>query len=331
MKKVILCLVVMAALFSGLNANPFTLTGELRAPDAYILPNLAAKVQLTSYLRKEESAPDTDFEASVFGMLQVGVLNRIELGLMGGDDIVFGNIKVKLIEETIAYPQVAIGVDNLFSKVATDAVKNPPSGSMADNPDKCYYERNSLYLVASKQMVLRGVLGLPELSAVLSGGFGRNRFVGQVTRSDQFEGFFVSSELSPMPDLYLFGEIDGHNLNLGAKYNWKNFAAKVGYLGAEESWKKDNPNHRFALGISYVYDKHADARRRPDMISSPIQGGAGDATREQIGRSGGASATSANDLFEELKRLRESREQAQKVLEELRKQLQDLEKEAGSQ
>ncbi|MDZ4121721.1 MAG: hypothetical protein U1C33_04830, partial [Candidatus Cloacimonadaceae bacterium] len=149
MKKVIFSLVVMVALLSCLDANPFSLTGELRVPDAYVLPNKAAKVQVTSYLRKEESVPGSDFEPAFFGMLQVGILNRIELGIMGGDDIVFGNVKIKIVDETITYPQIAIGVDNLFSKVPKDAITNPPSGDMANNPDRAYYERNSAYIALS--------------------------------------------------------------------------------------------------------------------------------------------------------------------------------------
>lgn len=330
MKKVILSLVVMVALLSCLDANPFTLVGELRVPDAYVLPNKAAKVQFTSYIRKEQSAPGTDFEPIFLGMLQVGILNRVELGIMGGDDVYLGNVKVKLVEETVTYPQIAIGVDNIFSKVKEDFKKHPVPEGLEGNPDLAFYERNSAYIAFSKQTVLRGFFGIPELSTVVTGGFGRNRFVGQATLPKKLEGVFVGAEFSPFPALAVITEIDGHNLNLGVKYNWNNFSAKLGYLGFEESLKDENPNHRIALGLSYVFDKYADARRRPAMPDSPIASGSGSATQTQIIQSQTSASSSANDLFEELKRLRESREQAQKVLEELRQQLRELEKEAGS-
>ncbi len=332
MRKYILSLVALLALFSCLDANPFTLPGELRAPDAYILPNKAAKVQFTSYIRKEKSVSGSDFEAVFLGMLQVGILNRIELGLLGGDDVFFGNVKLKVIEETTSIPQVAIGVDNLFSVVSADVKKDPPTGNLATNPDRYFYERNSLYVAFSKQTVVRGFLGIPELSAVVSGGFGRNRFVGQVVRSKQFEGLFASVEFSPYPGIVTIGEIDGSNINLGVKYTWNNFSAKLGYLGFEESLKSNNPNHRIALGLSYVFDKYADARRRPYLPDSEVSGVPGSVSQQQIGQGQSQSTgSSANDLLEELKRLRESREQAQKVLEELRRQLQEIEREASGQ
>jgi len=339
MKKVILSLVVIVALFSCLEANPFTLPGEMRAPDAYILPHRAGKVQLTSYIRKETSKPNTDFEGKFFGLMQVGFLNRLELGLMYGDKVTLGNVKVKLIDETVTYPQLAVGIDNLFSKIGKDfqAEGYTPPSDMIGNPDNAYYEKNSFYVAASKQTVVRGLAEfIPEFSTVVSGGIGFNRFKGQVPRSKQFEGVFASAEVSPHPNVIVQGEYDGHNINLGVRYNLtlsspNDFSIKLGYLGFEESLKKDNPNHRLALGFSYVYDKLSDARKRPIMPDSPLYGGPGTATGTQLTKPRGDVSQSTSDLFEELKRLRESREQTQKVLEDLRKQLQELEAEAGNQ
>ncbi len=331
MKKVILSLVAIVALFSCLEANAFTLVGEMRAPDAYILPNKAARIQVTGYMRKEQSNADADFEFVPSGMLQVGVLNRLELGFMGGDDVVLGHLKIKVIEETTGIPQVAVGIDNVFSKVEDDAIANPPSGSLGSNPDRVFYERNSIYVAFSKQTVLRGLFGIPELSAMISGGFGRNRFVGQAEIAEKLQGLFLSAEFSPYPALVFIGEMDGHNLNLGAKYSVDKFQVRLGYLGFEESLKGDSANHRVALGVSYLFDMFGDARKRPVMPDSPVYSAPGTPTQQQViqQQGGTAPSSSTNDLFEELKRLRESREQAQKVLEELRQQLKDLEQEAS--
>ncbi len=66
-------LVVLVALLSCLDANPFTLTGEMRVPDAYVLPYKAAKIQFVNYLRKEESKEGADMEYVPMGLLQVGL------------------------------------------------------------------------------------------------------------------------------------------------------------------------------------------------------------------------------------------------------------------
>ncbi|PKN80993.1 MAG: hypothetical protein CVU48_00220 [Candidatus Cloacimonetes bacterium HGW-Cloacimonetes-1] len=332
MKRIVLSLLAVIALFSCLEATPFTLTGELRVPDAYVLPNKAAKFQFNSYIRKEQSTPKTDFEFIPSGMLQVGILNRVELGVMGGDNMYWMHAKVKIVEETVSVPQVAIGVDNIASKARENSRIIPVTDDLYGNPDRCYYEKNSFYAVASKQTVLRGLFGIQELSTVLSAGFGRNRFVGQIPLTKKLEGLFFSAEFSPNAKMTFITEMDGHNINLGAKYNIKNFSVKLGYLGLEESLKDDNPNHRISLGLSYLFDKYADARRRPSMPDSQVGSGSSNVTQQQVGQSqSGVPNASANELMEELRKIRESRAESQKVLEDLRRQLLELEKEAAGE
>ena len=332
MRRIILSLLAVIALFSCLEATPFTLTGELRVPDAYVLPNKAVKFQLNNYIRKESSVPGTDFEYKPSGMLQFGIMNRVEIGVMGGDDMYWMHAKVKLVEETVSVPQIAVGVDNIASKAREDSRLIPITDDLFGNPDRVYYEKNSFYAVASKQTVIRGFFGIPELSTVISGGFGRNRFVGQIELTKKLEGIFFSAEFSPNAKMSFITEMDGHNLNLGAKYNFKNFSAKLGYLGLEESLKEDNPNHRLSLGISYLFDKYADARRRPSMPDSQVLPGSSNVTQQQVGQAqSGVPNASANELMEELRKIRESRAESQKVLEDLRKQLLELEKEAAGE
>ncbi|MDD2331913.1 MAG: hypothetical protein PHI68_04580 [Candidatus Cloacimonetes bacterium] len=333
MKKVILSLVVLVALLSCLDANPFTLTGEMRVPDAYVLPYKAAKIQFVNYLRKEESKEDADMEYVPMGLLQVGLFNRLDLGFIGSGDEIFAlSAKLKIIDESTAVPQVAIGIDNFLSKVRQDAKDSKPDDDYYDNPDKVFWEKNSAYLVFSKRSVLRGLFGIPEISLILNGGIGRNRFVGQADLPKNLAGVFAGAEFSPFPKLSFIGEMDGHNINLGAKYDIKKFSIKAGMLGFEEAIKSDNSNARIALSVSYLFDKYAAARKEPYVPGSPITGGTYDPTTQQVVQpSTAASQASSNELLEELRRLRESREQAARVLEELRQQLQELEKEAATQ
>ena len=333
MKKVILSFVVLAALLSCLDANVFTMTGEMRVPNAYVLPSKAAKIQFINYMRKEESRPGEDFEYVPMGMLQVGGFNRAELGFMGtGDEFFVLHAKVSLVEETVTVPQVAIGVDNILSTIKEDANKYPIGHEMRDNPDRVYWEKNSPYVVFSKQSVISGLFGIPSISTVFNAGFGRNRFIGQVKLTKKMEGVFGSVEFSPMLNLKIITEMDGHNINIGARYDVKNFSFKAGMLGLDESLKSDNPNTRLGLSVAYLFDKYADARKSPYRPGSPLPGGPASPTGEQILKpETTATQSSSNELLEELRRLRESREQAAKVLDELRQQLQDLEKEASGQ
>jgi len=331
MNKVFLSLLVLAVALGVIEAVPFQTIGMLRTPDAYILPNRAAEAQFTSYMRRIGEGADIEFIP--IGMLNVGILNRAELGFFYGDEVHFFNVKVKVIDETVTVPQVSIGVDNIFSPIREDAAKIPAGADFADHPDNSFYERNSLYVVFSKQSVLRGFFGIPEISALLNAGWGQNRFQGQVDRSKRLNGLFASIEFAPIQNMAALGEFDGQDLNMGVKYSYRNFSAKIGYQAIEDLFK-DYPtgeNKRFAFSISYLFDQFAGARRRPTL---PIEGGLPgqqQAQVEQVVDPQQGVQTSADQILEELRRIRESREQAQKVLDELRRELLELEKEAAGQ
>jgi hypothetical protein len=129
-----------------------------------------------------------------------------------------------------------------------------------DNPEADSYEPYSPYAVASKQAVF---LGIPWMFNV---GIGSNRFVGQA-KSRYMTGLFASAEMSPIRDLALQGEFDGEDLNIGVKYSYKNFGFKLGANAIEDRFKDSDykDNIRVALGVSYLFDKYAEAKRRPDL------------------------------------------------------------------
>jgi len=277
MKKVILSVIVLAAMIGIIEAAPFQTLGMLRTPDAYVLPHKAAEILLVGYYRDvvRPAYVDPDKNGLIpYGMIGVGILDRVELGFFGGDWVYFLNAKIKLIQETPKVPQFAVGMDNILSPVnhhrAQDYIPGDPNNPdpgwyYEDHPDKTDYEYYSPYIVGSKQAVIGG------LSWMFNLGWGQNRHTGQVERSRIFNGLFASIELSPIRDLALQGEYDGKDFNAAIKLTVKNFGFKIG-AQAVEDWAKGSEgngyedNVRVALGVSYLFDRYAEAKRsRPDL------------------------------------------------------------------
>jgi hypothetical protein len=332
MKKVTLSCIVLIIAFTAMYAVPYSTIGLLRVPDAYILPNKAAEITLTNYFRGFQDinyAPNNDLKYVPMGKISIGILNRVELAAWGGDGLGFANVKVKLIEETTAIPQVAVGIDNLLSPVREEATKILPSEEFSDNPDRCYYEKNSPYFTVSKSSIIKGLPGIPMLETVLSAGMGRNKFRGQVPFAHKWEGVFVSLNVKPYKNLTIVAENDGHNVNFGAQYFYKNFTVKASVITIEEL--VDDQRLRFGLGLSYLFDKYADARQRPVLFMDENGNVVGQkSTSETVVTPQKGGPASNNDLLDELKKLREQREQAQKVLEELKNQLKEMEAETDT-
>ncbi|HQO17795.1 MAG TPA: hypothetical protein PLJ85_01330 [Candidatus Cloacimonas sp.] len=270
MKKVLLTFIALVTVLGIAQAAPFQTLGMLRTPDAYVLPNKAAEFMLVGYYRntpKLNVADGSSGHIFPYTMIGVGVLDRVELGLFMGDYtpddhlVYFMNAKVKIIEETLRIPQVSVGIDNIFSPVTERIQDIQPNEDFGNHPDAGAYEAYSPYAVASKQAVF---LGIPWM---FNAGIGANRFVGQVARSRYLTGTFLSVEMSPIRDLALQGEFDGQDINVGVKYSYRNYGFKAGF-SAVEDWTKDNgyeDNIRVALGVSYLFEKYAEAKRRPDL------------------------------------------------------------------
>ncbi|MBP7118362.1 MAG: hypothetical protein KBB33_08540, partial [Candidatus Cloacimonetes bacterium] len=226
-----------------------------------------------------------------------------------------------------------------------------PGDDFAIHPDRDSYEYYSPYLVGSKQFMLFGIPWMYNL------GVGSNRFVGQVSRSRIFNGIFTSMELSPIRDLSLLAEYDGEDFNAGIKYSFKNFGIKVA-AAAMEDWAKGNEgngyedNMRIAVGVSYLFDKYAEAKRRPDLRKYATTGEMEGTEIVEVGETpiatepgtdvtttlqtpglvsqGGASykevSPEVRDLLKELQTLREERGKAQQALDDLRLWIQELKK-----
>lgn len=361
MKKVFFAITILASMVGLLQAAPFQTLGLLRTPDAYVLPHKAAELVLVGYYRdvvRPDYVNDDQNGLIPYGMIGVGILDRVELGFFGGDDVYFMNAKVKVIQETASLPQISVGMDNIFSPVNKHRAQDYdpieyPDIEWADHPDKVDYEYYSPYVVASKQAVLGGVSWMFNL------GWGNNRYTGQVPRSRFFNGIFSSIELSPFKDFAFQGEYDGKDFNAGLKYTFDNFTLRLG-AEAVEDWAKGSEgngyedNVRVAFGISYLFDKYAEAKRRPDLRQYARETGTGETgivtddeiaveitepdTEVSIVTPGTTTQTpgivesstyrelspEVKDLLAELRNLREERQKAQKALEDLRTWLQEL-------
>ncbi len=286
MKKVIFSLLLLTAMLGIVEAAPFQTLGMLRTPDAYVLPHRAAEILLVGYYRDvvapkpmTQDAIDASKGFFPYAMVGVGLFNRVELGIFAGDNtkldglMYYMNVKAKIIEESLRIPQISVGIDNVFSPMPQHGVQyQDASDNYSTHPDADSYEYFSPYAVASKQAVFAGIPWM------FNAGFGSNRFIGQASRARIFNGFFTSVEVSPLRDLALQGEYDGEDFNVGIKYSYKNFGLKVGAAAIEDRAKDSNykDNVRVAFGLSYLFDKYAESKRRPDLsryaVESDLEG-----------------------------------------------------------
>lgn len=339
MKKVILTLVVVATMFGLLNAAPFQTLGMLRTPDAYVLPHKAAEFMVAGYYM--DIAKPVEFSGFMpYAMVGAGIMDRVELGAFIGSKVndepmvYFLNAKVKLLEETNSLPQIAVGMDNIFSSQNYQNGLDLVDGDdFYNHPDKTDYENFSMYAVVSKQAHF---LNMPWMVNL---GMGTNRFSGQVSRSRLLQSSFVSAEFSPINNLAVQGEFDGADFNVGLRYSHDNWSFKLGAQAVEDLAKNNGyeDNLRVAFGVSYLFDKYAEAQRRPQLSNLAVHGGGGkvDVGSQEAGglvvpSTGAGDAAQSmlspeiRNLLEELRVLREERSKAQQSLDELRQLIREL-------
>lgn len=286
MRKIVFSVIILAALIGIMEAAPFQTMGLLRTPDAYVIPHKSAQLVMVGYYRNVERPIYVDPDKNglnFYGMLGVGLFDRVQMDFFGGDYVYFFNAKVKVLEETPKIPQIAVGMDNILSPVNKSRAQdyrpiwdpsagdsgeyvNPPGIDWADHPDKTDYEYFSPYIVASKQVVMGGV------NWMFNAGFGANRYTGQADGDRWFSGFFTSVEISPWDNFAIQGEYDGKDFNAGLKYSYQNFGIRLGAEAVEDLAKGSEGNGyennlRIALGLSYLFDKYSErgASVRPDL------------------------------------------------------------------
>ncbi len=306
MKKIIfigLLLVVLIPLW----AFPFGSYEGIRVPDATVMPHKMARLTFASYIVPDSNLKGDDYSYNWGGAVNIGLFDYAELGLVGtGDEVYFGHLKLRVFRESLAMPDIAIGIDNLFSKVTADNYRS--NRFRNEIVDSANYRSNSMYLVVSKSTMIREVGTIGNLPVRITLGAGTHRFVGTVPTSRKATGIFGSFILDPIPNMSVISEIDGHNFNFGLGYRYQNFSGKAIAYKIEE-WDRRDP--KFGFTLSYLFDKYATATERSDTVA-PVR----IIDRQPTGAREGAT-------LDELQRIRRQRERAEKELEEIRRLLED--------
>lgn len=198
-------------------------------------------------IQRDEAAVRFDF----------GLFDRIEIGLNSArlkqENHLSGNLKVLLLREAGAVPNVAIGVENVGNTIEHGL------------DDLVRYERRSAFLAISK------VFNLPRVH-LISGhiGIGNRRFVGNIGMGEWLNGVFfgISKDFNPAftrGDIKFSIEVDGRGVNTGLSHT-ANTGLQV-YLGVESlnALASDKEEIRYLAGVAWTNRslmKHAEDTKR---------------------------------------------------------------------
>lgn len=322
MKKYVVFSILVSVLCI-LQAIPIGNLGNIRVPNAYVMPGNMVTVSHVNYFSANDwHSPNYNnitylqshkYQYTWDGMINVGIMNRGELGFVAAEHGVYcGNAKLKILEETVRLPAITIGADNLFSKVPKEA---PNAARWENIVEPCMYERNSLYAAITKSSVVRGLGFINYLETIITIGAGTNRFRGQNELSHKIDGVFVGLEVKPTPMWSVIAEMDGFNLNAAGKITYKNFSGQLTMMELEQF-----QSLRFGMNVGYTFDKYVTTKR-PNVLFG-LEGGQQEfAGRRTVTKP--EEIKQGNELLDELRLIREKREQAEKELGEIKKILQD--------
>lgn len=333
MREKILLIMSVLLCINALVAVPFGTLGNIDVPDGFVMPANQISVNFASYLRdglEQGSTDPADYEYNYVIQAKYGLFDRAELGFVyTGDEVFYANFKYQLVQETFEYPGITLGVDNLFSKVGTDAVdyEDEDFEDWADIPQATTYEKNSFYVAATKSWALRDVNILGDMQLYVTVGLGTNRFVGQRDLAQDFNGLFGTFEyyptaLFPKNNFSVFAEQSGHAINFGAKYNWNNLALQYSIIEIEEFVKENQDNLKMAFNIQYRITRWAD--------SKATKQGVFEANPERVRTQRQNLETNTNQgsgssILEQIRALREAELKKQSELDNLIDELEELE------
>ena len=197
--------------------------GALDTPDAYVMENTQFNVGVSSYVLPGTKMtsygpggrPVTKNLREFDSFFQFGLLGRVELGVREYDfDTYSGSVKVLVKKESSRWPAFSAGIFNLSSNHDIS-----PYGKNAAlyAPVAVDRQNYAYYVVASKN--LQNIIRTP-LTVTL--GVGSARFQGtdpSWPHSKPWQGMFGSVAYHFMDEkISLIGEVDGRDLNLGARF-----------------------------------------------------------------------------------------------------------------
>jgi len=212
-------LLISTAIHAG--SLPFSHSGVLDCPDAYVLQHTEVEVELSASMYSvEDTSGASNSEFMITGHLDIGLFKYGQIGVSFlGDGGIVGDVKFAVLHEGIAVPAFAIGLENITGEKFVDCFKIDSAGVEQFYPYD-HAQNWSAYGVVSKD--LRYVLGIP---ATVNLGIGIGRFVGIVDSgalgigSSISHGLFGSVVYYPSEEISVALEQDGRDLNLGASYD----------------------------------------------------------------------------------------------------------------
>jgi len=222
MRYVVTAILLLAPLGSALAGSlPFTRSGVIDTPDAYVLQHTEIELELgASAYTVEDSTGTANSEFMVTGHLDVGLYRYGQIGVAFlGDGGIVGNAKVAILHEGITVPAFAIGVENITGEEYVDCFKVQDSTGTEIFYPYDHAQNWSAYAVVSKD--LSYLMGIP---ATVNLGIGIGRFVGIVDSgalgigSSVANGIFGSVVYHPSELITVAMEQDGRDLNIGATY-----------------------------------------------------------------------------------------------------------------
>ncbi len=205
---------------------PFSRSGVLDCPDAYVLQHTEIEVQLAAAAYSvEDSIGASNSEFMITAHLDIGLFRYGQIGVSFlGDGGIVGNVKFAVLHEGIAVPAFAIGLENISGEKYVDCFKIDSAGVEQFYPYD-HAQNWSAYGVASKD--LRYVMGIP---VTINLGIGIGRFVGIAGSggamgigSSVANGLFGSIVYHPTEAITVALEQDGRDFNLGASYDVNDF------------------------------------------------------------------------------------------------------------
>lgn len=204
---------------------PFSRSGVLDCPDAYILDHteIEAEIGAAAY-SVQDSTGSGNSEFMFTGHLDVGLFQYGQIGISYlGDGGIAGNLKVAVLHEGFAVPAFAIGLENITGEEYVDCFVVDSSGVEVPYP-YAHSQNWSAYGVLSKD--LSYIIGIP---VTVSLGIGIGRFVGVIDSgalgigSSIGNGLFGSVVVHPSEMFTIAIEQDGRDFNFGASYDINDF------------------------------------------------------------------------------------------------------------
>ncbi len=220
MMKLAITAVLTAAVASG-GSLPFSRSGVLDSPDAYILSHTEIEAGIAgSAYSVSDSVGSSDSEFKITGHVDVGLFRYGQVGVSWlADGGISGSVKIGVLSEGISVPAFAIGLENISGEKDIDCFEGLDGELYGYN----HSQNMSAYGVLSKD--LDPLIGLP---ATVSLGIGTGRFVGVIENgaaglgSDLASGFFGSVVFRASDNFSIAVEEDGRDFNIGAAYRVSN-------------------------------------------------------------------------------------------------------------